>query len=110
MLKEDKNILRLLISKYKNLEKIIGSESKLEIYKICISKERNKVSAFCLTNASKELLNEHVKFFEDLGKENYFDLLKKNIENDNFLFEWICYENDIEILGAKQNARLNIEL
>ena len=107
---KDKNILRLLISKYKNLEKIIGSESKLEIYKICISKERNKVSAFCLTNASKELLNEHVKFFEDLGKENYFDLLKKNIENDNFLFEWICYENDIEILGAKQNARLNIEL
>ena len=107
---KDKNILRLLISKYKNLEKIVGSESTLEIYKICISKERNKVSAFCLTNASKELINEHVKFFEDLGKENYFDLLKKNIENDNFLFEWICYENDIEILGAKQNARLNIEL
>ena len=107
---KDKNVLKLLISKYKNLEKIIGSESKLEIYKICISKEQTKVNAFCLTNASKELINEHVKFFEDFEKENYFDLLKKNIENDNFLFEWICYENDIETLGVKQNARINIEL
>jgi len=107
---KDKNILKLIISKNKDLERIIGSDKNLELYKLCITGHKNKTNAFCLTNADQDTINEHIQFFEELGKENYFDLLKKNIEEQNFLFEWICYEKHIKTLGVINDDNVNNEL